>query len=85
MIIYDNGGRTFDRFTVLIRPTTGPFRKKGEWECLGLSLYPEHPQGFSQWGTALQGPHLGQEIFFEELPENVRLHIARRLELEEAE
>lgn len=74
--IYDNGGATLDRYTVL----TEPFHFGKTCEALSLSDNPTHPQyGFSQWSEAFDGDHLGKEISFDDLPENVQNHIAERL------
>ena len=73
--IYDNGGKTFDRYTVL----TEPYHFGKSCEALGLSDNPTDPQGFSQWGDAYEGDHLGKEIKFEKLPENIQEHIIERL------
>lgn len=68
--IYDNGGKTADRYTILVSPT----------ECLGVSDDPTHPQyGFSQWSECVDGDHLGTEIEFDDLPENVQIHVTERL------
>lgn len=68
--IYDNKGRTFDRYTVIL----------SDGSALGLSDNPDSPLGFSQWGDAVEGSHLGERISLKELPENVREHIKRRLQ-----
>ena len=73
--VYDNGGKTIDRYTVL----TEPYHFGKSCECLGLSDNPSHPQGFSQWGDCYEGPQLGKEISFEELPKNVQDHVLQRL------
>jgi len=77
--IYDNGGKTFDRYTIL----TEPYHFGKSCEALGLSDNPESPQGFSQWGDAYEGDHLGKEIRLEKLPENIQNHILQRLSNEE--
>lgn len=75
--VYDNGGETFDRFTVVLNE---PYDHTGKLlECLGLSLNPSSPQGFSQFSGCQDGPHLGQKIEFSELPENVQKHVKARL------
>ena len=87
--VYDNGGRSIDRFTVFYRDN--PATPWGEY--LALSDNPESPQGFSQCGalheplnsgvnkpghdTVVKG--LGQLIEFEALPPNVQQHVRRRL------
>jgi len=68
--VYDNGGQTFDRFTVIFEDQS---------EALGLSENCDSPQGFSQFGVAVGGRHLGVEISFRELPENVKRHINQRI------
>lgn len=72
--IYDNGGQSWDRFTVLIEPYSA-----GECNALGLSENCDSPQGFSQWGDAMNGAHLGHEINFDDLPANVQQHVLTRL------
>jgi hypothetical protein len=62
--IYDNGGETFDRYTVCLGETDA--RNLGE--CLGMSEIPTHPQGFCQHGYADFGPHLGRKIGLADLP-----------------
>ena len=68
--VYDNGGKTVDRYTVVFN----------DGSCLGLSSNPTHPQGFSQWGQGVvEGPHLGTKIRLAELPKHVQKHIAERM------
>lgn len=69
--IYDNGGKTFDQYTVV-------FTKKvnGEYMFLGMSSNPFHPQGFCQHGFSsiiIDRPkykHLGKKIKTEDLPKD---------------
>ena len=75
--IFDNGGETADRYTVL---TSWPEGRPGQYLALGLDDQPAHPQGFSQWGAAVIGPHLGRRIHWADLPEPVRRHVAARME-----
>ena len=75
--VYDNGGQTVDRYTVILSEGDAiPPRVP----CLGLSDNPDSPQGFSQYGECLEGEHLGKKISFEDLPENVQEYVKRRLE-----
>lgn len=67
--IYDNQGKTWDRYSILTSPT----------ECLGLSDNCDSPSGFSQWSLCEDGEHLGKLITFSELPENVQKHLVDRL------
>ncbi len=65
--IYDNGGKTFDRYTaVYMNVPEGP----GLYACRGMSAHPNHPQGFGLWSSAMPGRHLGRRIKLEELPED---------------
>ncbi len=68
--VFDNGGATFDRHTIIF---------EGRSDALGLSDNCNSPQGFSQFGVVIEGRHLGRQIQFADLPENVRLHIYERI------
>ena len=74
---YDNGGETFDRYTVVF---TGRYRHKTgkkQW-YLGMSADPFHPQGVGSHGeseTSVDTPkysHLGKKVKFENLPQKVK-------------
>ena len=67
---YDNGGKTFDRFTVVYLDY--PERGRNIYSARGMSENPTHPQGFGQGCTAQLGRHLGKRIAFSELPEACR-------------
>jgi hypothetical protein len=79
---YDNGGRTCDRYTVLLG---APF-----WEppmgrsvpYLGMSDAPTHPQGFSQWGEmpSYHREACGAHVRWLDLPEHIRAHVVARCE-----
>jgi hypothetical protein len=72
---YDNGGKSFDRYTVVF---TGRYKKKtgGMFLDLRMSANPFHPQGFGQHGESdmqIDWPtygHLGKKIQFKDLPED---------------
>jgi hypothetical protein len=65
MKIFDNGGKTVDRYTVVF---TDVKETKDCFYALGMSENPYHPQGFGQHCSAQVGDHLGKEIEFFELP-----------------
>ena len=70
---YDNGGRTFDRYTILPPRWAAQYRERGGlFQGLGASEYPFTPQGFGQHITAVPGPHLGRRVRLDALPEQVR-------------
>lgn len=79
---YDNGGRSFDRYTVVF---TGRYRHKtgGSFWHVGMSEHPFHPQGFGQHGEnreQIDRPtygHLGKKIKFQDLPEDCRKLVLR--------
>lgn len=71
--IYDNNGKTVDRYTVVFmdRPyysQTGTLARHPMRECLGMSHSPFHPQGFCQHSGAMPGRHLGKRLKLEQLP-----------------
>jgi hypothetical protein len=74
--IFDNGGKTFDRYTIL----TKPFHFGKSCNALGLSNNCDSPQGFSQMCDVYEGADIGKEISWEDLPENVKEHALSRLE-----
>lgn len=83
--VYDNRGRTVDRYTVLfedmpdpMKDVETPVRPYGPREALSMSGRPTHPQGVSQWTDAHPGPWLGRRIPFASLPENVQQHVIYR-------
>lgn len=86
---YDNGGASFDRYTVCF---TGRYRGKGWFQYLAMSANPFHPQGFGQHGehssqidTNAAGfapaigrkNHLGKRIPFSELPHDCQKLVLR--------
>ena len=75
--IYDNGGKTFDRYTVIFMDS--PENKPGLYTCLGMSSNPFHPQGYGQHGIAHPGRHLGLRIRFEQLPTDCKRCLRRDL------
>lgn len=73
--IYDNGGKTFDRYTILPpRYAGGAYRERapGTWTAIAASEKPYHPQGFGQHVSAMPGRHLGRRIRWCDLPDDVQ-------------
>lgn len=78
--IYDNGGKTVDRYSILLSLKEFPdISRPGLVQGFGMSTNPDHPQGFSQWGEFRAGSHLGKRVKWSSLPDNVRKHIIWRL------
>lgn len=69
--IYDNGGRSVDRYTVYYTE----FRYVGRrplkmFECVGMNAYPFSPAGFGQHSEGTLGRHNGKAIKFRDLPKD---------------
>ena len=63
LAIYDNGGKTVDRYTVYYN------EREGAFYCgRGMSESPFHPQGFGLYISGSLGRHNGRKILFEDLP-----------------
>ena len=75
--IYDNGGKTADRYTAVYMDS--PERAAGMFQCVGMSENPFHPQGFGQHSSAMPGKHLGKRIAFEALPKDCQRLVMRDL------
>lgn len=76
--IYDNGGRTLDRYTIMPpRDAGADYREKGPgmWSAIGASESPFH--GYGQHVTAAAGSHLGRRIRWDELPADVQAFAAQ--------
>ena len=76
--IWDNEGETLDRYSIVFKDFYD--REEKYFECLGLSIDPTYALGFSQFSGAMDGPHLGKKLSWEELPENIQKHIISRLQ-----
>jgi len=80
--VYDNGGKTCDRYTVLIGGSLHDERlnQTRSIAYLALSENPSHPQGFSQWGEmpSHNRKACGKHIAWNSLPENIRAHVIAR-------
>ena len=67
---YDNGGKTWDRYTVVF---TGNYKGRNGCDYLGMSEHPSSPNGFGQHGNDRniidkpQYSHLGKKIKFADL------------------
>lgn len=73
--IYDNGGRSFDRYTVIPPRNAGAdYREHAPfmWSAIAASENPYHPQGFGQHVAAMPGSHLGRRIRWDDLPADVQ-------------
>ena len=74
VVIYDNNGETFDRYTVII----------DNKDVFGMSENPGSAQGFNQWagnvGKDIRiGSHLGKTIKITSVPKEVQKAIKDRM------
>lgn len=63
-IVYDNGGETFDRYTIFKRGDTSPSDSQGNRGCVGTCAT---GGGFFQHSSGQMGPHLGVRVDFHDL------------------
>lgn len=66
LAIYDDGGKTFDRYTVYFNQIEKENPK--EYLCLAMSERPFSPQGFCQHSSGQLGRHNGKKIELKDLP-----------------
>ena len=62
--IYDNGGKTFDRITVIFNDRKRVTKDGVLYECIASS---ENGSGFYLHSEAMKGIHLGKKIDFSKL------------------
>lgn len=79
--IYDNGGKTIDRYTAVYMSQPEAY-KPGLFFARAMSQHPFDPQGFGQFCTAMPGRHLGKRIKFEDCPIDVQKCILQDLDYE---
>ena len=71
--VYDNGGKSFDRYTIIPPRWAKDYRENGfSWSAIAASENPFHPQGFGMHVTAIPGSHLGKRIKWRDLPDMVK-------------
>jgi hypothetical protein len=77
--VYDNGGKTYDRYT-LVMPDMDTPRTNDYW---GFSENPFHPQGFGQFAGEYpllkNYDSLGKLIPIESLPEQARKFVEQNV------
>ena len=67
--IYDNGGETYDRITIIFNDTKRITADGYLYTCLGCSL---NGIGFFEHSEAMKGRHLGKKISFEDLSKELQ-------------
>lgn len=79
--IWDNGGKTVDRYTVAFDAAVIE-ANPGFVGMLSMSSNPTHPQGFSMWTEGAPGRHLGRRLKWKDLPLNIQAHVVARMKEE---
>ena len=73
--IYDNGGKTIDRYTLVVPSVNEP----GKLDMYGFNDAPYHPQGFGQYAGSYDKmksySHLGKLISYNNLPEQAKKYV----------
>lgn len=69
---YDNGGRSFDRYTIIPPRWAKDYKETWEWQAIDASENPFYPQGVGQHTIAMPGPHLGKRVRWDDLPVDVQ-------------
>lgn len=72
LFIYDNGGETYDRYTIIkkddfalnYKEYPSMFTGRYLYYCIGAS---ETGRGFFTWCTAIRGKHLGKKVSLDSL------------------
>lgn len=72
--IYDNGGKTADRYTIIPPRYAKQYQERQPftWQAIGASEKPFHPQGFGMHVSAQPGPHLGKRVHWSTIPADVQ-------------
>lgn len=79
--VFDNGGKTLDRYSVIIARTVSGARVL---EVYGMSADPQNPQGFNQYSHSAKNKFsdfafLGKRVQVHDLPEAVIQAIENRI------
>ena len=75
LAIYDNGGKTWDQYTVYFDQK----ETEKEYYCLGMSAHPFHPLGFCQHSRGMLGRHNGKKIELKDLPIDCQVAVYKEL------
>jgi hypothetical protein len=77
LAVYDNGGKSFDRYTALYGAPLWSEQDYGKRRMVParfMSEHPSHPQGFGIFGEhpSCDRACLGKKVRFSDLPEDVK-------------
>lgn len=77
--VYDNGGKTLDRYTFVTDQAEWANDGNNELQAymsLGTDI---NGVGFSQFSAAMPGRHLGKRVQFTDISADLQQHVAMRL------
>lgn len=84
--VFDNEGESFDRYTIVNINDHERMTPDGAiYGALGASENPFSPMGFGQNTSAMIAEHLGKEITFDDLPEDVQKFVIQSFIPEEVQ
>ena len=69
---YDNGGKSFDRYTIIPPRWDKEHREGNLFKSIAASKYPYYLIGFGQHVLAAPGSHLGKRVHWDSLPADVQ-------------
>ena len=69
LAVYDNGGQTLDRYTIVTNSIISKNRNKYQYDAISAS---ESGAGMFMWVKCERGRHLGQKIEFESLSKDLQ-------------
>ena len=77
--VYDDEGKTLDRYTVVYDEVEQVKDGKKLYSCISMNAAPFHPQGIGMHGCAVLGRHLGKKVKLTDLPEDCQKAVAMDL------
>lgn len=80
LAIYDNQGKSFDRYSVYFDAIEKEVFNAKLYLCLAMSENPYSPLGFCQHTSGQIGRHNGKKISFEQLPIDCQKEIINHIE-----
>jgi len=81
--VYDNGGETADRYTIVFKDLPETYAGPDVYAAVAMGDDIASPQGFYQHVEAIPGGHLGKRIPFSRLPEEHQRAIMSELEADD--
>lgn len=69
LAVYDNGGKSLDRYTIVVNSIVSKNRNKYQYDAISAS---ESDAGVFMWVQCERGRHLGKKIEFESLSKDLQ-------------